>query len=454
MDKEFDLVVIGSGAAGTVAAHSIALSGKKVCIVEMEKLGGDAIHSSIIPSKSLLEAANALSTARSLHKLGIRTSGVSYNYRSIQAAKDKAINMTGVNNEIKSFKSEGIITKKGRAHFVSEDTISVGLTHIKSKRFLITTGAVPFIPTINGLNETGYITYKEAVNLTRPPKSLFIIGGGSTAYEFGQIFSSFGTKVHIAELKDHLLPKEDPEIGDSAEAALSDKGVRVHTLSKIIEVNGSYGRKIVSFEQNGQQHRVNVEEIMVACGKTPQTDLGLDNACVRYSPSGIVVNKHLRTSNKSIYCAGEATGSVYSIHASIQQARIAAHNLFGRKKISMDYRSIPRVVFGIPEIAAVGITEHQLLKTDIPFQSAIAPIGIVSKSKTTNYAAGFVKLLASHTGIILGASIVAPSASEMIGELALATHSRLHACSIAQTVHPAPSWSEAIRVAASKIHCI
>lgn len=452
---DFDLIVIGSGAGGSVAAHIAAADGKKVGIIEASSIGGDCAYQSCIPTKALLKAAETLETVQSASQFGIRTSAASFNYRSVQAWKNKTIASTGVKDEANSLKSNGISIVKGHAHFITPWIISVGIRRYSAKTFLIATGSKSFVPNIPGLTDTGYITYKEAGNLEKLPKSVFIIGGGATAYEYAQIFSVFGSRVHIAESHPHILPKEDSEVGDSAMAALQNRGVRIHTSCRVVAVSGKKGRKVVTFEQHGQQHRVAVEEIMVASGKVPTVDIGLENTGIRYSDDGVVVNRHMQTTKKHIFAAGDVTGNHNATHIGIQESRVAVHNMYHhRRKIVMDYHAIPQVFYGKPEIAVVGKNERELKLTGELFQTSIAPIGILGRSITSNYSAGFVKLTATHSGILLGASIVAPDASEMIGELALAIKYHHHACDVANTVHAFPTWSEAIRIAASQISCI
>jgi len=451
---KFDLIVIGSGAAGSVAAFTAAASGKRVCLIEQHKFGGETIHHGTIPTKKLMETAKRLTQLKTAHRYGIRVSAVSYNYRLVQNLKEQAVEQTGVYDQFKSYKSDNITSLRGHAHFIDANTVSVGLKHLSANKFLIATGATPIIPNIPGLDSVDFVTYQQIYSLPRPPKSLFIIGGGAVAYETAQIFASLGCKVHIAETRDHLLPFEDPEVGDSAEAALQSLGVKVFTSAKIINISNKMARKIIIFEQGGQHFQANVEMVMIACGKKPYADFGLDNASIGHAANGIAVNRFLQTTVKHIFAAGEVTGAVSNTHGALQQARVAAHNMFSRKKIAMEYHAIPRVIYGCPEIAATGYTEHYLKASGKPYQTAIAPIGLVGKSIVTDYSDGFVKLLATHNGILLGASIAAPNASEMIGELNLAIHYRMRACQIAKTVHAMPTWSEAIRVAASKIYCV
>ncbi|MFO0882127.1 MAG: NAD(P)/FAD-dependent oxidoreductase [Candidatus Saccharimonadales bacterium] len=451
---DFDLIVIGSGAGGGVAAQLAAAEGKKVALIEADHVGGTCPHDSCVPTKALLKAAETLEIVKSADSFGIKAHAASFNYRSIQAWKDSAIRATGVTHDAHTFNSQNITVIKGHGHFVSPWTVSVGLRRYSAHRFLLATGSTVYIPAIEGLADTGFITYKEASRLDKIPKSIFIIGGGATAYEYAQIFSAFGAKVHVAESAIHLLPKTDVEVGDSAEAALVSKGVRVHVAAHVKTISGKSGHKIITFEQHGQQHKVVVEEIMVASGKRPNVDIGLENAGVRYTDDGIFVTKHLRTNKDHIYAAGDVVGHHLSTHAAMQEARVAVHNMYHRKAVAMDYTALPQVYFGQPELATVGKTERELRMTGEIYQTAIAPISILGRSITSNYTAGFVKINATQSGVILGASIVAPDASEMIGELTLAVAKRLRACDVSNTVHAFPTWSEAIRVAAANIKCI
>jgi pyruvate/2-oxoglutarate dehydrogenase complex dihydrolipoamide dehydrogenase (E3) component len=279
------------------------------------------------------------------------------------------------------------------------------------------------------------------------------VGGGATAYEYAQIFSTFGARVHVIEQHTHLLHKEDTEVGDLAEAALTKLGVRVHTHAKITSISGQKKHKVVTFEQHGQQHRIACDTIMVASGKQPNTNVGLENTGVKFSADGIRVNAKMQSSKDHIYAAGDVTGGYLFTHVAAQHARIVTHNMFHNKKVTTQKHAIPRVFFGEPEVAAVGKTEHELKMNGHSYQTAIAPIGILGRASTANYDSGFVKVIATHSGVLIGASIVAPHAGEMLQELTFAVQYGRRACDISETIHPFPTWSEAIRIACNRIHC-
>lgn len=452
---DYDLLVIGSGAAGGVAAQLASSEGKQVGIVEAGEIGGDFCNYSTIPTKALLQAAQTIEIIKSAHQYGIKTTPAGFSYSNVQAWKDTAIRATGVKNQTKVFRAENVEVIKGFGHFIDPWTVSVGLRRYTARKFVIATGSEPLVPNIPGLEKSGYITYKQAVNLKQVPKSVFIIGGGATAYEFAQIFSAFGSKVHIGEKHPHLVPSEDNEVSDCARSSLESLGVRVHCAIKIVSITGKQNRQVVTFEQNGQRHHISCDQIMLAAGNLPNSDLGLENTGVYYNQDGIRTNKYMQTNVEHIMAAGNVTHMHGSSHASTQQAKVAIHNAYHqRKKVAMVYRNVPRVIFGSPEIATVGKTEREMRLTGEVFQTSIAPIGILGKSITTNYSNGFVKIIANHHGVILGASIVSPHASEMIGELCLAVSKYLHACDIANIPQPFPAWAEATRIACSHIKCI
>lgn len=451
---DYDLIVIGSGMGGSIAAHTAVNLNKKVCIIESGMLGGECPNNSCIPTKALLEVAKTIDTVNSAAKHGINIKDLVINYETVQAFKDKAIANTGTQNESKAYKHSGIDVVKGSAHFINPWQVNVGVRRISAKKFIIATGSSPIVPNIKGLAETGYLTSSELCHIPKIPKSIAIIGGGAVAYEYAQICSALGAKIHIIETADHIVPYEDPELSDLAESELLKRGVRVHTSSKIDNITKGHKDKVISFIQNGLNHRIITEEILLASGKSPNTNIGLENTGIKYTKNGILVDKYLRTNQKHIFAVGDVTGENLSSHAAAYESRIAVHNIYKRKKQSVKNAVVPRVIYGVPELASVGVTERHIKMTGVVYQTSIAPIGLVGKSLATDYSAGFVKIIATQNGTVIGGSIVAPHASELISELTLAIQYRHRACDLANLIHPFPTWSEAIRVASSKILCI
>lgn len=449
---DYDLIVIGSGAGGSVAADIVASSGKRVAIVEADLMGGQAPNWGCVPSKALLEAAKVLNTAKSADTFGIRASTAGFNYPSVKAWKDLAVKRTGAHNSAKYYQTKGIGVYHGHAHFISPHEITVNRRHLSAENFLIATGShwsslnVPTSERVTTLNA------RSILELPKPPKSLFIIGGGSVGVEFAELFASFGSKVYIAEEAPRLLPKEDQEVSQLVEAVLAKRrSVQVLTKAKItgISLDGISPR--IEFLRGGEQHSVKADQVLIAVGKQPTVDIGLENAGVEYSARGIDTNEFLQTNIKHIYAAGDVLGQHMYTHVGVYESRIAANNILHKQKASPDYKAVPRVTFVSPEVASVGMSEEDCLKRDLRIKTAIVPVNVIGRANVSNAMDGFVKVITDKNGVLLGASIVSAHAGEVIHELGLAIQYGLTASQVANALHAFPTWSEAVRVACAKI---
>lgn len=450
---DYDLIVIGSGAGGSPAATIAASSGKKVAIIESDVFGGESPNWGEIPVKALLHAAQLYDDARSGTRFGLRSGAIGYNFLSLKNWKDLAIKRTGAGGNRKYYEKHGIDTFASVAHFLTPHEISINRRHLSAKQFLIATGSHWETPAIAGIEHISYYTPKNILDLTRPPKSLLVVGGGSASLEFAQLFAIFGTKVYITEKAARLLPEEDQEAGELFEKLLHEqKGVTILTQSRILSVQKDGLGKRVTYSRAGNERSFRVDEILVTTGRTPTVDIGLENASVSYTPEGIEVNDYLQTSANHIYAAGDVLGNKKYLHTALMESRVAAHNLLNKQQMSPDYEATPNVTFTNPGIASVGLTEDDCLKRDLDIKKSFAPLNMTARSNTSDFRDGFVKLIADKKGVLLGATIVAPHADEIIHELSLAIRHGLTAAQIASTPHAFLSWSEAIRVAASRLN--
>jgi mercuric reductase len=451
---DFDLIVVGTGSGGGVAAHMSAKKGKKVAVVEQEKMGGECPNFGCVPTKAVLQTAETYNTLKRASDFGIHTGSIQPDFTAIHAWKNKAVRNTGTEDGVSAYENDGITVFKGHAHFIDPWTLSVSGKRYTAGRFLIATGTHDLVPPIPGLKETGYIGYREALDLTKLPKKLCVIGGGAIGCEFTHYFSSFGVEVHMIEFAPRLIAREDSEMGELLEALFEQNGVQIHTDSKVVKVEKKTTQKVVSYEKNGKIHTVSVDEILLAAGKVPNTDLGLENAGVDYDPRrGITVDTHMQTSNPHIYAAGDVTGGYMFTHVASYQSRLAGLNMFSPMKHIADYRAVPRCVFVSPEFSAVGATEAELKAKGVRYQVAALPTSVIGRANTSQEDTGFVKIIADKKGVILGASVVAPRAGEMIQELTMAVQWRMKASKIDYTIHAYPTWSQAVRLCASKIVC-
>ena len=450
---DFDLIVLGSGAGGSAAANIAAKNGLKVAIVEKDIFGGESPNYGDIPIKTLLHAANAYAGARRAARYGIRSNTLGYNFPTIAAWKKLVVKCTGAHDNQKFYEASGIKTYRGNARFITPNEISVNRQHISAEKFIIATGSELSLPDISNIQNVNYHTTRTILDITRPPKSIFIVGGGADAIEISQLLAIFGTKVYISEVSSRLLPQEDEEVGLAIENILVEE-MKIFVLpqTRVVAVEkDGLGKKVI-FQRGGVEKFIKVDEILIAGNKKPATDIGLENALVDYTDSGITVNEFLQTSAKHIYAAGSVTGSQFTTGDILLQSRICAHNIIKtRSKISPNYTSSPRVIFTWPEVASVGLTEDDCIKRDLQFKTSIATLNLIARSNTDDFKNGFVKLICDKRGKLIGASVVSPEATSIIHEIGLAIKYDLYASDLADLPHAFLSWNEAIRVAANRI---
>ncbi len=449
---DFDLIVIGSGAGGSAAATISAALGKRVAIIEKDDFGGESPNLGDIPMSAMLQTAQIFDSAKHGDRFGLRTNALSYNYPSIQEWKKLAVKRTGAGGNRNYYESKGISTFKGIARFITPHEITINRRHLSAENFLIATGSSFLIPNIPGLADVNFHTMHSALNITRPPKTMFIIGSNSRAIELAELFSTFGTKVYLADSSARILPNEDEEVGLLLDKHLKEtKGITFLTHTRVLEVSKSSITKRVVIRRGGIERSINVEEVVVCLGTTPNVDLGLENADIEYDPTGIKVNNYLQTSQKHIFAAGDVLGRNSETQGALMESRVVAFNLYHRNKIIPDYLGAPRITWTNPNVVSIGMQEDDCLKRDLKVKKAIAPLNTTPRSNTADFRDGFVKLIADKNNVIIGATIVAPNGAEMAGELTLAVRLGMTAEQLRETPHAFLTWSEAIRIAASRL---
>ncbi len=448
---DYDLIVIGSGAAGSTAALTVARAGKKVALVESGVFGGESPNYGDVPTKAILHVAALYNDARAGTRFGIRSNMLGYNFPTVLAWKEKAVKRSGNANNRDYYKRANIDTYDGAAHFLTPHEITVNRKHLTAEQFFIATGADFTQPDVYGIETISYQTPRTILESKRIPRSLFIVGSDAEAIEYAQMFAAFGTKVYVSERAARILPDYDSSVSELLEQHLANtQGVNflTHTQLSSVEPKGLGVR--VGFTRGETTKSVQVDEILFL-DRSPVTDLGLENAHVEYTQAGIDVDDHLRTSAQHIFAGGAAVNSTCSTQAAILHGRVVAHSLLNKAIKVPDAAPIPRIVHTNPTIASVGLTDDDCLKRDLSINQALVPLSQVARANTSDHSVGFVKLIADKKGVLLGGTIVAPGAGEMIHEIALAINQNLTARDLATMPHAFLTWSEAIRSAASKL---
>lgn len=449
---DYDYIVIGSGAGGSPAASILASAGKKVAVVEKSTFGGESPNWGDVPTGFMSYTINTYQIAKNAAKFGLRTNSVGYNYPSLLSWKDVVTRRTGAGGNRRYYEKQDISVFTGNAHFLSPNEIAVNRRHLSARKFLIATGSDWQIPKIPGLENTTYHTPKTIFNLKRLPKTIFVIGSSTTALELAHIFSVLGTKVYIAEESSRILPNFDEEVSSLlTNDAKKNRNISVLTYTKVISIQKSSIQKRITFLQGQVEKSVRVDEILIANQQIPATDLGLENAGVKYTRKGVSVDSSLRTSARHIFAAGSVVDATIQTHEVLSQSRIAAHNLLHNNRIKLDNSPRLQVAFTQPEIAQVGMNENDCRKKGIKVKIAVVPLATAVRSNITDQRTGFVKLIINQRRVIIGATIVGPHASDMIAEISLTIRHKITSDELAATPHCFTSWSEAVRIAAGKL---
>ena len=447
---DYDLVVIGSGDAGGEAALIAAKSGLKVALVEAKKWGGSNLNNTNLPLGAAMQAAMLYKKAIEGSRFGLSSGNLRYNYPTLQNWKNQAAKHAGANSK-KIFEDAKIKCIDGTARFISKTEIAVGDKTICAKKYLIATGASVTDTGIKIPENVDYYLPENALDIPRVPKNLFIVGAGSTGCELAQYFAALGSDVVIADIAGRLLPREDEEVGQVLDEVFHNDGIKVLTQSRVVALEKDGSEKRVYFMRGGQEKSIKVDAIILCTGSTPNIDLGLNNADVKYARGGIKVENTMQTSVRHIYAAGDVVGGNSSTEKAIMDARIAVAHIVGRSKQERNYTGLVRVTNTYPEVAQVGISEDDCIRRDRKIKKIVVPLQAVQKSKITDFYSGFVKLIFGKSGTLIGGTVMAPNAAIVAQELSYGVRYEMTAAEIAAVPHVANDWSELIRTAAERI---
>ncbi len=447
---DYDLVVIGSGDAGSEAALIAAKSGLKTALIEADKWGGSSLNSSNIPFGAIAFAAQNYRRAKDGVKFGISSGNLRYNFPTLSNWKNVATKRAGANSK-KFFEEAGIKCIHGTARFVSPREITVGSDTIKAKKYLVATGASVSDTGIKIADNVDYLLPNTVADIKRMPKSIFIVGAGSTGCEFAQFFSALGSEVVIADIAGRLLPKEDEEVGQVLDEVFHKNRIKVLTQSRVIAIEQNGVEKRVVFMRGGQEKTVKVDAVVLCTGSAPNVNMGLENAGIKYAQGGIKVDKTMQTSVKHIYAAGDVVGGNSSSEKAVLDARVAVAHIIGRSKSETNYTGLIRITNTYPEVAQVGISEDDCIRRDRKIKKIVVPLQAVQKSVISDFYDGFVKLIFGKSGTLIGGTVMAPNAGIVAQELAYAVRYEMTASEIAAVPHAMNDWSELIHTAAERM---
>lgn len=445
----YDIVIIGAGPGGYVAAIKAAHMRAKVALIEKDKVGGVCLNAGCIPTKSFIKSAEIYQHALSADNFGIKIpkEAISFDWQQILNRKNQIVKRLtqGVKTLIEKNKIDLYI---GEAKVNSPQSITVNNQEIKTKNIILATGATPAIPPIPGLKEalnSGFVlTSKELLDIPDVPKSLVIVGGGVIGIEFATIFSTFGSKVTIIEREENILLNVDDEVRTAFLRILKKAKIDVLTKANVTK----FTTNEVFYNYQDQEQAITADKVLLAVGMKPNT-AGLEQLGLEIK-NGIVTNEHLETNIKGIYAIGDCNGKMMLAHVASAEGIIAVENIFG-KNSKIDYNKVPSGIYSFPEIAMVGLTEQEAKQQNLDYTASKFPLAANGKALVEGETDGFVKIITDNKlGEILGVHILAPHATDLISEGVLAMELEATVQEIANTIHPHPTLSETIMEAAFK----
>ena len=451
--EHYNLVVIGAGTAGLVVAAGAAGLGAKVALIEKNLMGGDCLNVGCVPSKTIIRSSRVVADITQAKKFGVHVpDGVEIDFSAVMERMRKIRSDISHNDSVQRFQNQlGVDVFLGEGHFSSKNSIEVAGKTLQFKKAVIATGARAAKLNIPGLEAAGYLTNETVFNLTEKPQRLAIIGGGPIGCELAQTFQRLGCQIILFHKNDHVLDREDADAAEIVQNVFIQEGINLILNSKINRVEQQNGEKVIYYESQGKENSVTVNQILLSVGRKPNVEgLNLETLGVEYDvKKGVFVNDSLQTTNPNIYAAGDICMKWKFTHAADAAARIVIQNslFLGRKKLST--LTMPWCTYTDPEIAHVGMYESEAKEQGINVDTFFIPLSQVDRAIADGEESGFVKIhVKKGSDKILGATIVARHAGDMISEITLAMVNNLGLGKIASVIHPYPTQAEAIRKAA------
>jgi pyruvate/2-oxoglutarate dehydrogenase complex dihydrolipoamide dehydrogenase (E3) component len=447
--KAYNLVVIGAGPSGLVAAAGAAGMGAKVALVEQHLMGGDCGNVGCVPSKCMIRSARAAAEVRKAGEFGVQVpEGMAVNFEFVMERMRRLRAQISRNDSVERYTKMGVDVFLGQGRFIDERTIEVGDKKLKFHNAVIATGARAVHPTdVDGAGQTGFLTNETVFNLTQLPPRLVVFGAGPIGCELGQTFARFGSQVTILQSRGQFLPREDPDAAAIIQRAFEKEGIQIQLNARTYKMEKKDGEKVVYYRQNGKECTVSCDEVLIGAGRQPNVDnINLERVAVEYDTrKGVKVDKTFQTTNSRIYAVGDVCSPYKFTHTADASARVVIQNtLFpGHKKFTTN--AIPWCTYTDPEIAHVGMYEQDAMDKGIKVQTFVQPLDEVDRAIADGETQGMVKVhVEKGHDRVLGATVVAKHAGEMINELTLAIIHKIGLGKISSVIHPYPTQAEAI----------
>jgi len=445
----YNLVVIGGGTAGLVSAAGSAGLGAKVALVERHMLGGDCLNVGCVPSKAVISAARVAAAVRDAGEYGMHLpGGATVDFARAMERMRRLRAAIAPNDSVRRFSELGVDVFIGHGRFIDTGTVEVAGSRLAFKKAVIATGARAAAPPVEGLDKVSYLTNETVFSLTDLPGRLAVIGAGPIGCEMAQAFARLGSEVFLVEAMHGILPREDKDASEIVLKSLVRDGVKLLCCGKALKVARAEGNKIrFSIRSHDEDCEEIVDQLLIAVGRAPNVEgLGLEEAGVAYDRKGVQVNDRLQTTNPRIFAAGDICSPYQFTHAADFMARIVIRNalFLGRSRVSA--LTIPWCTYTEPEIAHVGLYERQARDQGVAVDTFTRPLSEVDRSILEGRTDGLVRVhVRKGTDKIVGATIVAANAGDLIAELTMAMTHGLGLKKIADTIHPYPTQAEAIR---------
>lgn len=453
---EYNSVVIGAGSAGLVTSYITALLKAKVALIEKHKMGGDCLNTGCVPSKALIKSAKVFGLAKNAKKYGLKKVEIEFDFKDLMQRVQSVIEVIEPHDSVERYEGLGVECIEGEATIKTPWQVEVNGRTLTTKNIVIATGARPLVPAIDGLKDVKYVTSDNLWKLTELPKRFLVLGGGPIGCELAQCFARFGSQVTIVEKAERLMTKEDPEVSRVIEARFKEEGIRV--LTKTTAENFELRTENQATKQiliaSGEQ--IEFDVVLVALGRKPNTqNMGFENLDLEFNDNGTLkVDAYLRTTKyKNIFACGDVAGPYQLTHMASHQAWFTSINSMFQpfKKFKVDYSVVPWATFTDPEVATVGLTEIQAKQEKVDFEVTQYDLAKNDRAVAESENEGFVRVITKKgTDKILGASIVAPAASDMLMGFVSAMKHNYGLNKIMSTTHPYPNFSEANKFAASQ----